>query len=77
MRSGLITAERVASDTRQIRYEPTPMGRALLPVLVEMAYWGAKHDPQTAAPKSFVHAYETNRAGLLQSVETGADPSEG
>lgn len=76
-RSGLVTAERVVSDSRQIRYAPTQKCRALLPVLVEMAYWGAKHDPQTAAPESFVRAYETNRAGLIQSIETGADPSEG
>ncbi|MCA1491087.1 hypothetical protein [Sinorhizobium alkalisoli] len=71
------TAERVVSDSRQIRYAPTPKGRALLPVLVELAYWGAKHDPQTAAPEAFVRAYETNRGGLIQSIETGADPSEG
>lgn len=74
---GLVTAERVAGDRRQIRYEPTEAGRALLPVLVEMAYWGARHDPRTAAPKSFALAYETDRAGLLRLVEAGTDPSEG
>jgi len=74
---GLVTAERVAGDNRQIRYEPTATGRALLPVLVDMAYWGAKHDPQTAAPKSFVLAYEKDRAGLLLSIQTGTDPSVG
>jgi DNA-binding HxlR family transcriptional regulator len=76
-RSGLITSERVAGDARQIRYEPTPAGRALLPVLIEMAYWGAKHDRKTAAPKSFVRAYEKDRAGLLRAIAAGADPSKG
>jgi DNA-binding HxlR family transcriptional regulator len=74
-RCGLVTAERVASDSRQIRYRPTPKGRALLSVLVEMAYWGATHDPQTAAPPSFVRAYENDRAGLVQAIEAGLDRS--
>lgn len=76
-RSGLVTAERVPGDNRQIRYEPTARGHALLPVLVEMAYWGAKYDPQTAAPGSFIQAYDTDRAGLLESIRTGTDPSKG
>jgi hypothetical protein len=42
-----------------------------------MAYWGAKHDPQTAAPTSFVLAYEKDRAGLLVAIRTGTDPSKG
>jgi DNA-binding HxlR family transcriptional regulator len=72
-RFGLVTGERVAGDSRQIRYRPTPKGRALLPVLVEMAYWGAKHDPLTAAPRSFVAAYEEDRAGLVHTIEVGLD----
>lgn len=73
-RAGLVTSERVAGDSRQIRYQPTLKARALLPVLIELAYWGAKHDPETAAPKSFVRAYEKDRAGLLLAVAVGADP---
>lgn len=66
-RAGLVTAERVAEDSRQIHYQPTPRARALLPILIEMAYWGAKHDPETAAPMSFVHAYEKDRDGLIMA----------
>lgn len=73
--SGLVTAERMAGDSRQIRYRPTAKGRALLVVLVEMAYWGARHDPQTEAPLSFVQAYERDRAELLRAIEGGVDPS--
>ena len=77
VRCGLVTSERVATDSRQIHYHPTPAGRTLLPVLIEMAYWGAKHDPKTAAPNACVRAYQTDRAGLLQAVASGADPSQG
>ena len=75
-RSGLITAKRVAGDARQIDYQATPAGRALLPVLLEMAYWGATHDPMTAAPASFMRAYRNDRAALLRAIGEGRDPSE-
>jgi len=74
-RRELIKSERDSEDTRQIHYQPTAVGRALLPVLIEMAYWGAKDDPKTAPPKSFARAYEKDRAGLLAAIKAGSDPS--
>lgn len=67
-RSGLITAHRVRKDARLIEYRPAVACRKLLPVLVEMAYWGAVHDPETAAPPSFRRAYEKDRTALLRSM---------
>jgi DNA-binding HxlR family transcriptional regulator len=74
--AGLVTAERVEGDNRQIRYEPTSAGRALLPVLIEMAYWGAIHDPDTAAPGAFVKSYRKDRDGLLKAIASGRDPTK-
>ncbi|HRD78698.1 MAG TPA: helix-turn-helix domain-containing protein [Hyphomicrobiaceae bacterium] len=72
-RTGLVTSARVESDSRQIHYLPTTDCRALLPLLVEMAYWGARHDPRTAAPEDFVQAYERDRDALvLAMAEVGA-----
>lgn len=68
VRTGLIVAERVSNDARQIQYSSTPACRKLLPVLIEMAYWGAKHDPQTAAPIVFTRAYEADREKLIRSM---------
>jgi DNA-binding HxlR family transcriptional regulator len=73
---GLVTQQSDAADRRSIHYRPTDACRKLLPVLVEMAYWGATHDPKTAAPKSFVKGYETDRARLLQILAFGADPTK-
>ena len=73
---GLITKHFSTQDGRQTNYRITQAGRKLLPVLVEMSYWGAKHDPKTGAPKSFVAAYESNRNGLLQALASGYDPSK-
>lgn len=36
-------------------YSLTPRGKDLLPVMLEMILWSAKHDPGTAAPSAFVN----------------------
>lgn len=74
--SGLIGQHRVATDARQIDYRPTVAGKKLLPVLVEMAYWGATHDPNTASPEAFRMAYEHDREALLAALASGADPTK-
>jgi DNA-binding HxlR family transcriptional regulator len=74
--SGLISRHRAPEDARQVHYRPTGAGKRLLPVLVEMAYWGAVHDPNTASPKSFRDAYEHDREGLLTALESGVDPTK-
>lgn len=71
--AGLLRREAVKDDGRQVRYVPTAAARTLVPVLVEMAYWGATHDAKTAAPKAFVQAYEKDRAGLIAMIMSGAD----
>lgn len=73
---GLITRETLARDRRQVVYQPTAAGRALLPVLVEMSYWGATHDPATGAPAGFVAAYAADRDGLIRAIAAGFDPSK-
>ena len=74
--AGLIRRHVVLEDARQVRYAATDAGCALLPVLVEMAYWGATHDARTAAPKEFVKGYERDRAGLIKVMQLGFDPSQ-
>jgi DNA-binding HxlR family transcriptional regulator len=69
--AGLIARGEVAGDRRQVRYAATPAGRALVPVLVELAYWGAVHDPGTEAPAGFRAAYEADRVGLVRAMACG------
>jgi DNA-binding HxlR family transcriptional regulator len=73
--AGLLRRESVKEDARQVRYRPTEAARKLLPVLADMAYWGATHDARTSAPKSFVHAYEIDREALIRHMaeKTAAD----
>jgi DNA-binding HxlR family transcriptional regulator len=73
---GIIRREPSAEDGRQVLYLPTEAGRALLPVLVEMSYWGATQDAQTAAPPGFVAAYTADRDALIRAIAAGFDPSQ-
>lgn len=73
--AGILNRSTDEKDKRHAIYSPTPDGRRLLPVLVEMAYWGAKHDPATSAPKQFVEAYEADRDGLIKLISDGFDPT--
>ena len=72
---GLITRAPSPDDGRVLLYTPTEAARDLIPVLVEMSYWGATHDADTGAPPGFRAAYETNRDGLIAAIRTGMDPS--
>lgn len=72
---GIIRREASSTDRRQVTYLPTEAGRALLPVLVEMSYWGATQDASTAAPPGFRAAYQADRDGLTRAIATGFDPT--
>lgn len=73
---GIIARMTSSEDRRQVLYEPTEAGKALLPVLIEMSYWGATHDAATAAPPGFAAAYKADREGLMRAIAAGHDPSK-
>ncbi len=52
--TGIIRATAGAGRGNPWFYSLTPRGKDLLPVMVEMILWSAKHDPETAAHSSFV-----------------------
>jgi DNA-binding HxlR family transcriptional regulator len=58
---GLINREADPGDRRQLIYRVTDKGISLVPVLLELAAWGARHDEKTAAPKAFAEEFRTDR----------------
>jgi DNA-binding HxlR family transcriptional regulator len=66
--AGLLLRRKSASDGRKVDYVPTEAAVALVPALVELAYWGATHDPATSAPPGFVPAYRKDRDGLVRQM---------
>ena len=65
---GLIAKVRDRKSRRQYVYTPTRKGLDLLPVILEIVRWSAKHDPHTAAPPSFVRRLRNDRKGLMREI---------
>ena len=64
-RHGILNRREDQADRRQLVYEPTEKGLTLVPVLLEIAAWGATHDPETGAPPDFAAAYYADRDRLI------------
>lgn len=63
---GVITREEGPAGA--VRYRLTRKGLDLLPVMVEIIGWSAKHDPRTAAEKGFVRRLRVDRRGLVADI---------
>jgi DNA-binding HxlR family transcriptional regulator len=63
---GVLRRVRDPEDRRRRIYRPTDKGIALLPVLLELAAWGAEHDSETAAPSGFVARFTEDREAVLE-----------
>ena len=57
-------------DGRRYIYTPTDKGLSLVPVLLEIAAWGATHDPKTSAPKDFVKSFHADRDTVIANFES-------
>jgi DNA-binding HxlR family transcriptional regulator len=62
---------------RATRYALTARGVELLPLMLDMIAWSARHDPRTAADPSFVQRLATDRATLLAELEAGVRTAHG
>jgi DNA-binding HxlR family transcriptional regulator len=65
---GVVTRRPDPENARQVIYEPTPKGLDLIPVMVELARWGATHDPQTAAPRGFAQRAARERDAVVAEI---------
>ncbi len=62
--AGIVTRSRDPEDRRQFIYRVTEKGLSLVPVLLEIAAWGATHDEKTAAPDGFAERFYADRESL-------------
>jgi DNA-binding HxlR family transcriptional regulator len=65
---GLISRRIDPQSRKQIVYELTDKGLELVPILIDIIAWGAKHDPKTAAPRSFLERIKKDRDGLIRET---------
>ncbi|MBI1279663.1 MAG: transcriptional regulator [Anaerolineaceae bacterium] len=55
-------------DKRKEVYELTEKGLDLIPILLEMAAWGAKHDPQTGAPPEWIAMVKADHDNIVNLI---------
>ena len=66
----LITRSRDPENKKQILYAPTEKGLDLLPVIFEMARWGAKYNPKTDTSKPMFKRILADDKGLMKELRS-------
>lgn len=56
------------TDRRKEVYSLTEKGLDLIPVLLELANWGAQHDPHTSAPRAWIDLVNADRARIIRMI---------
>jgi DNA-binding HxlR family transcriptional regulator len=65
---GLISRRIDPQSRKQLVYELTDKGLDLVPTLIDIIAWGAKYDPKTGAPKSFLERIKKDRDGVIRET---------
>ena len=79
---GVIEKDSIGEGRIAGRYRLTEIGIDLLPVMVDIIDWSARHDPKSAADRGFVRRLRRDRDGLLTELRSAllsarrATPSE-
>ena len=71
-RSGLIAKRRDTEDGKRNVYTLTERGLDTVPILLELIAWGAKHDPETAAPPAFMERLASDRSAVIAGLRAKA-----
>jgi DNA-binding HxlR family transcriptional regulator len=72
---GILATERDPITGRAVRYQLTAKGVDLVPMMLEVIGWSAKHDPHTAADPDFVTRLSTDRHGLERDLRRELEPA--
>ena len=65
---GILVRKPYPPDKRKEAYVLTEKGLDLIPVVLELANWGAHHDPQTSAPLAFVARVNRDRDNMIRLI---------
>jgi DNA-binding HxlR family transcriptional regulator len=63
-----VISKSVSEDKRSATYQLTEKGKDLLPIMLEITAWSAKHDPLTNTPGDFLMKLRKFRLELVASV---------
>ena len=65
---GILVKKPYEMDKRKEVYSLTEKGLDLIPILLELASWGAQHDPQTGAPQEWIALVNANKKMMIRLI---------
>jgi DNA-binding HxlR family transcriptional regulator len=66
--NGILVKKPHPKDKRKEVYELTEKGLDLIPIMVEMANWSFKHDPQTGAPAEWINMVNADKENITRLI---------
>lgn len=66
--AGLVTRKPDPEAPRRALYSPTPKALDLLPVLIELMRWSARHDPGARVPPKLMRRVNQDAAGFIAEL---------
>ena len=67
---GILRSTPDPADRRRVGYGLTEIGLGLIPILMEIANWSARVDPETDAPPEWIATVARDRAGMIELITT-------
>ena len=68
--AGMLTRRRDPGHAKQVIYEPTDKGFDLLPAMLELVRWAARHDPRTGAPPAMLKRIAADRDAMVAELRS-------
>ena len=65
---GIVDKAVDADNRSRVNYSLTQKGKDLVPVMLEIAAWSAKHDAKTNAPKDFLTRFRGARDKMIKAT---------
>jgi DNA-binding HxlR family transcriptional regulator len=66
--NGILVRRPHETDRRKEVYTLAEKGLDLIPVLLELANWGAHHDPQTSAPRAWIDLVNADKPRMIALI---------
>jgi len=66
--NGILVKQPCDADKRKEFYFLTEKGLDLIPVMLDMADWSARHDPQTGAPAAWIDMVRADRDNIIALI---------
>jgi DNA-binding MarR family transcriptional regulator len=66
--AGVLVSSPDEADRRRVSYRLTEIGLRLIPILVEIAGWSSRVDPQTEAPMEWIDLVDSRKPQMIALI---------